>query len=78
MSLAETIQSNNKVPGIEGVLLQIDAKSQAELLAALDDPSVGHTAIARGLYVHCGLKVSEAAVRRWREKRGWATEVSGL
>lgn len=78
MSLIDAIQSNNKVPGLDGILAQIDAKSQAELLAALDDPSVGHTAIARGLYVHCGVKVSEAAVRRWREKRGWSVEVSGL
>lgn len=68
MSLANAIHKHNIPAGIDGILAILDEDDRDDLLAALNDLSVGHTAIARGLKSHNNLSISEAAIRRWRER----------
>lgn len=75
MALADSITKyNNQLRGVDVVLAKLDTESQIDLRAALADPSIGHTAIARALRDH-GVDVSEVSVRRWRER---LTSVDGL
>lgn len=68
MSLAASIKKHNDRPrGLDLVLLKLGEQDRADLLSALDTPEIGHTAIARGLR-EVGVDVTEAAVRRWRDK----------
>ena len=68
MSLAESINKHNNNPrGVDVVLAMLTDEQGADLRAALSNPSIGHTAIVRGLKDH-GVDVSEASVRRWRER----------
>ncbi|MGN6654939.1 MAG: hypothetical protein ACTHJ9_06340 [Rhodanobacter sp.] len=69
MSLAASIQkANHQIRGLEAVLIQLSAEDREALVAAVEDPAIGHTAIVRGLR-EVGVSVTEASVRRWRENR---------
>ena len=68
MSLANAIHKHNIPAGIDGILAVLDEEDRDDLLTALNDPSVGHTAIVRGLKTHNNLSISEGGVRRWRER----------
>jgi hypothetical protein len=67
MGLADSITKHTKLRGIDAVAVKLSAEDAADLRAALADPSIGHTAIARGLKDY-GIDISEAGVRRWRER----------
>lgn len=67
MGLAESIHKHNAPQGIDAILTKLSLAEQLDLRTALINPNIGHTAISRALKDH-GHDVSEASVRRWRER----------
>lgn len=70
MSLSDKIKAENSKAArtrIQAIMLQLDAEDTETLIAALKDDEIPHIAIARALNDE-GYPISEAAVRRHREK----------
>ena len=67
MSLAASINRHNTGSGLNAVLIQLDLEGREDLMTAISSSEVSHTAIVRGLRDH-GIDVSEASVRRWRDR----------
>lgn len=79
MSLAAAIQKHAGSQTLEQIIASLDTKDREDLFTALLDSNIGHVAIARGLKEHTGTAISEAAIRRWRDRNAnQSEEVFGL
>ena len=72
MALLEAINAarptNNKsVCGVRRVLMGLSGADASDLKAALENPAIEHTAIAKGVAVALGLKLAPPSVGRHRK-----------
>lgn len=71
MSLAAAIQKHaTKSKTLEDIIADLPMEDGSDMILALRDADIPHTAVVKGLKEHSGIVVSEASVRRWRAKYG--------